>query len=281
MSRISTNPALVYSPDALDLKKPRTIEKLDQAKAMEIMKPSSDKEDIKATVEKEKKLVEKEKVEISKEAKELKEKLEKVETEKKEKRLSELSNAEKAHKIHGKKFGDVDKPGIYFVSGFDWFGAGSIKGNYDGIRDMAEAITGANHFGWDEKEEIIEDIMSRRPDEPIVLIGHSFGGDTIVEVANELNTIDHGFRKVALMVTLDSVGMNNDEIPQNVSKNLNYLAQGPYGFLNDGPNIAVNYNKTKIENFLRHELHAELDDSIDIQVRIMDEIDKAVGGKLA
>ena len=266
MARISSNPALIYSKEAVVPNRKQLQEAPSVAEKKE--RPSENK-------------IQKEKVEITEEAKQLQEKLTKIENEQQQKRLSELSSSEKAYKIHAKKFGNVEKPGIYFVSGFDWFGAGSIKGNYDGVKDMAEAITGANHFGWDQQDEIIEDIMSRKPEEPIVLVGHSFGGDSIVEIANRLNTIDHGFRKIALMITLDSVGFNNDEIPQNVKKNVNYTAQGPYHFLNDGPNIAANYNKTKIENYLRHEVHSDLDDAIDIQVKIMDEIDQAVQPGLA
>ena len=265
MSRISTNPALLYSPDAL---KPK--------------KAQASKEEIATEVEKEKKLVQKDKIEISKEAKELKEKLEAVEEDKAEKSKLEkqLEAPKKAEKVHRSKFGNLDEPGIYFISGFDWFGAGSIKGNYDGVKDMAEAITGAKHFAWDQRDEIIEDIMKHKPNQPIVLVGHSFGGDTIVEIANELNTIENGFRKIDLMVTLDSVGLNNDNIPQNVSHNLNFLADGPYGLINDGPNLAVDYLKTKVENMLRHEAHSELDDSIDIQSRILSEIDKLTDNKI-
>lgn len=213
-----------------------------------------------------KKVEEDVKVELSERAKELK---------------KELSNKEKVHKIHEKKFGDIQKPGIYFVSGFDWFGAGSIKGNYDGIKDMAEAVEGAKHYSWDQQEEIIEDIKKRKPDQPIVLVGHSFGGDGVVEIAQTLNTIENGFRKIDLLVTLDSVGYDNDKIPQNVKKNLNYLAQGPWEFLNDGPNIALNYERTKVENFLRHEEHAQLDDSTDIQIRVLEEIEGALAGNTA
>ena len=191
-----------------------------------------------------------------------------------------LSSAEKAHKIHSKKFGKLEKPGIYFVSGFDWFGAGSIKGNYNGISDMAEAVDGAKLYSWDQQDELIADIKKRKPNQPIVLVGHSFGGDGIVEVANRLNTIENGFRKIDLMITLDSVGTDNDFIPQNVKKNLNYLAQGPYNFLNDGPNIARNYERTQVENFLRPEEHSELDDATDIQITIMEEIDNVLNGSL-
>ncbi len=188
----------------------------------------------------------------------------------------DLSNVEKAMKIHGKKFGDLEKPGIYFVSGFDWFGASFIKGNYDGIRDMAEAIEGAKHYSWDQEDEIIEDIKKRKPDQPVILVGHSFGGDGAVEIANRLNTIENGFRKIDLLITLDSVGTDNDFIPQNVKKNLNFLAQGPYRLINDGPNIARNYERTQVKNFLRPEEHADLDDTTDIQITILEEVENVL-----
>lgn len=239
MSRISVNPALVYG-NLDSAKKTDTIKNpLDGEKGSSVVKEATE-------------------VKLSSKSKELKEK---------------LSGAEKALKIHRKKFGNIEKPGIYFVSGFDWLGASSVKGNYDGIRDMAEAIDGAKHFSWDQQEDIINDIKKRDPKQPIILVGHSFGGDGVVEIAQELNTIDNGFRKIDLMVTLDSVGTDNDFIPQNVKKNLNYIAQGPYDFLNDGPNIAVNYNRSKVENYLRHEEHADLDDSTDIQITILEEIE--------
>lgn len=276
MSRISANAALLYSPDALKPKKSEIKQNADSEKI-----DSLSKTEIANEVEKEKKLVEKDKVKISKEAKVLKEKLEEVEAgkEKREKLEEDFFAVEKTQKVGKSKFGNLDEPGIYFISGFDWFGAGSIKGNYDGVNDMAEAITGAKHYAWDQRDEIIEDIMKHKPSQPIVLVGHSFGGDTIVEIANELNTIERGFRKVDLMVTLDSVGVNNDMIPQNVGHNINFIADGPYHFINDGPNLAKDYLKTKVENMLRHEAHSELDDSVDIQSRILQEIDKLIDSK--
>lgn len=235
------------------------LKKFNQSKPTENSSNQSSKNELTKKVQEDVKL------ELSERAKELK---------------KELSNKQKVHKIHEKKFGDIQKPGIYFVSGFDWFGAGSIKGNYDGIKDMAEAVEGAKHYSWDEQEEIIEDIKKRRHDQPIILVGHSFGGDGVVEIAQELNTIENGFRKIDLLVTLDSVGYDNDKIPQNVRKNLNYLAQGPWEFLNDGPNIALNYERTKVENFLRPEEHADLDDTTDIQINVLEEIEQALTSNL-
>ena len=141
---------------------------------------------------------------------------------------------------------------------------------------MAEAVTGAQHYSWDEQDEVIEDIMKHKSSTPLVLVGHSFGGDGVMEIAERLNTIENGFRKVDLLVTLDSVGYDNDKVPQNVKRNLNYLAQGPYDFLNDGPNIAENYQRTEVENFLRKEEHADLDDNTEIQMTVLEEIDKVL-----
>lgn len=244
---MSLNPAKFYSSTPAQIEDKSNSKLISGKEALKEIKSATHKEDFK--------------IDISEKSKELKEK---------------LTAAQKVQKIHTKKFGNIEKPGIYFVSGFDWFGAGSIKGNYDGIKDMAKAVDGAKHFAWDEQDKIIEDIKKRKVDQPIILVGHSFGGDGIVEIANRLNTIENGFRKIELMVTLDSVGMDNDFIPQNVEKNLNFLAQGPYRFLNDGPNIARNYERTKVDNFLRTEEHADLDDAIDIQVKILEQIDQLI-----
>ena len=141
---------------------------------------------------------------------------------------------------------------------------------------MAEAVELGEHYAWDEQDAILEDIKKRSPEQPIILVGHSFGGDSAYEIADTLNSIENGFRKIDLLVTLDSVGFDNDKIPQNVKKNLNFIAQGPYNFLNDGPNIAKNYHRTEVQNFLRDEVHSDLDDSTDIQIEILEAIQKIV-----
>lgn len=188
---------------------------------------------------------------------------------------SKTKSLDQAQKIHKKKFGNEKKPGVFFISGFDWLGASSVKGNYDGIRDMADAVEGAKHFAWDEQDIILEEIKKRSPDQPIILVGHSFGGDAVMEIAQELNKIENGFRRIDLLVTLDSVGFDNDFVPQNVKKNLNFIAQGNT-FINDGPNLAINYERTEVINFLRPEAHAALDDTTDVQVKILEEINSIV-----
>ena len=214
-------------------------------------------------------------VSLSEKSKELEKKLKDMNTEKELVGRNKIQAADSALKIHEKKFGNVKKPGVFFVSGFDWLGASSVKGNYDGIRDMAEAVSGGKHFAWDQQEEILEEIKKRDINQPIILVGHSFGGDAVMEIAQELNKIENGFRKIDLMVTLDSVGFDNDIVPQNVEKNLNFIASGNK-LINDGPNIAANYNRSDVTNFLRHEAHAELDDATDIQIEIIEAVNKVL-----
>jgi thioesterase domain-containing protein len=141
------------------------------------------------------------------------------------------------------------------------------------MKDMAAHVKGARFYGWDQKSEIVKEISKRPMHQPVILVGHSLGGDTAVEIANELNTLEHSFRKVNLLATLDSFGFNNDIIPQNVERNLNFIGHKSL-WLNDGPNIARNTHETEVINELRDEQHTELDDSEQIQYNILKEINQ-------
>ena len=62
---------------------------------------------------------------------------------------------------------------------------------------------------------------------------------------------------------------------------MNYLAQGPYKWLNDGPNIAMNYERTEVKNFLHPEEHADLDDSTDVQIAVLESINQILSSQEA
>jgi hypothetical protein len=174
--------------------------------------------------------------------------------------------ADKIEKIQPSK-GTLKKPAIFFLGGMEIFGLSSEK--YGGVKKMAEAVEGSRFYGWNQQKEIINEIEKRDKSQPVILVGHSFGGDSAVEIANELNSLEKGFRKVDLLVTIDSIGVNNDIIPQNVKKNLNYISES---WLSDGPNIARDAKKTQIENYLRNDSHTELDDAVEVQSQILEEI---------
>lgn len=189
--------------------------------------------------------------------------------------------AEKAGKAEDKtpRFGFIKKPAIIFIPGLDMFSSGTVansSNSYDGVRKMAESVPGARLYGWDQHDEIIDHIKKLKEDQPVVLVGHSYGGDTAHEVAEELNTLENGFRKVDLMVTIDSIGVGNDVVPQNVKRNLNIFSDKDW-LINDGPHVARNHHKTKVYNILRDEKHTDLDDSNDVQREVLEAINTVVG----
>ena len=106
------------------------------------------------------------------------------------------------------------------------------------------------------------------------------GGDTIVDVANELNKVEHGFRQIDLLVTLDSIGSDNDIIPQNVRQNLNIISDEDY-FFNDGPNIARKKEMTSVVNELRTEDHDELETAPEVQFLVYDKINSTLMNAIA
>ncbi len=190
-----------------------------------------------------------------------------VETKNNNKKESSIKSQSLSKKISGSRF--VNKPAIFFIGGFNFFSASTN----DGMKDMAEHVRGARFYNWDQKSDMVKEIAKRPAHQPVILVGHSLGGDTAVEIAQELNSLEHNFKKVNLLVTLDSFGLKNDIIPQNVEKNMNFIGHESM-FLNDGPNIARDASQTVVLNELRNEEHTELDDSEQIQYKILNEVVK-------
>ncbi len=168
-----------------------------------------------------------------------------------------------------------DSPAIIFIKGLS---LSSSSG--DGLEDMASAIPKSEVYSWSEKDEAVESILKRPRHQPVILVGHSLGSDTAVEVAQELNKIEHGFRKIDLMVTLDSVGFNNDIIPQNVKTNLNFIGDDWYG-INDSPNIARNVDYSEVINELREDTHRGIENNEEVQLKIFERIDALLKGAVA
>lgn len=191
-----------------------------------------------------------------------------------------LEKAKAATKAEEKvKAGSVKKPAIVFVTGWQgMFSPSKSEGSYAGVGRMAEAVEGSRLYDWNQKDEIIEHIKKTHADFPIILVGHSLGGDTVKEIADELDSLEHNFRSVDLLVTLDAVGFNNDIIPQNVKEHLNVFAESNV-LLNDGPHVARRHEKTDVKNILSPLDHTDLDDAKDIQYEIVQAIEKAISSR--
>ncbi len=166
----------------------------------------------------------------------------------------------------------IKRPGVFFLSGLHLQGISSDEG---GLPLLADHVEDGKHYSWKDEEEVLKEILKRPSDQPIVLVGHSLGGDAVVNLANRLNTLENGFRKVNLLITMDSVGFNNDIIPQNVKKNLNFIGNEDV-FFNDGPNIARDTDRTDVINELRSEGHQDIDDATEVQYKVLEDIEKVL-----
>lgn len=185
-----------------------------------------------------------------------------------EKVINENSDKKIPPLIHLKK-----EPAVIFIEGFSAFGIS----NGDGIKDMSENFPGSKRFDWTDHEKIIDEIKKHAPDQAVILVGHSFGGDTAIEVANELNSAKNGFRPIDLLVSIDAVGMNKTIIPINVKSNLNFFGEGIIPFLHGDPTVARNTKYTDVINELRSDMHSRMDDNPEIQFEIFKKINDVLG----
>ena len=178
------------------------------------------------------------------------------------------------------KDGSLKSPAIIFVKGLDVFSSPSkSETGYAGVGKMADAVPGSRIYGWDQHDDIVEQIKKVQDDQPVILVGHSFGGDTAVEVADTLDSLEHGFRKVDLLIMIDAVGADNDIIPQNVKNHLNVFGEKNI-LLNDGPHVARRHEMTNVKNILSPLDHTELDDDKEIQYEVVNLIKQTLSKKV-
>jgi hypothetical protein len=191
--------------------------------------------------------------------------------------IKEKAKAEALEEVLVKE-GTLKRPAIIFIKGWDVFSSPSkSESGYAGMARIAESVDGSKVFGWSQKDEIIKEIKKVQPNQPVVLVGHSFGGDTAVEVANELDSLENNFRGVDLLVTIDAIGYNNDIVPQNVRKHLNVFGEKSF-LLNDGPHVARDHDKTDVKNILSPLDHTDIDDDKSVQYEIVNLIQKSLTG---
>lgn len=174
------------------------------------------------------------------------------------------------------KDGSVKRPAIFFLKGLDVFSSPlKSETGYAGVGRIAESVEGSRIYGWDQKDEVMKEIKKIHPDYPVVLVGHSLGGDTAVEIADELDSLKENFRSVDLLVTIDAIGFSHDIIPQNVKRHLNVFGEKSI-ILNDGPHVARREEKTSVRNILSPHDHTEIDDDREIQFEIVSLIQKTL-----
>jgi len=139
----------------------------------------------------------------------------------------------------------IKKPGVFFIGGFNWLGLSSENKK---LEEMSSHIPDSKYFDYKDKDIILNEIKRRPSGQPIVIVGRGFGGDVAKEIGNDLDSMENGFKKIDLLVTIDSSSFANDIIPQNVVKHINLIDES--SLFNDGPNIARDSNRTMVTNTL-------------------------------
>lgn len=159
--------------------------------------------------------------------------------------------------------------------GSSGFGGSSASSSPNpGVGDIASDLargreTVSRHNAGDLLGAMAAAIAAAERGEPINIVGHSTGGDSAVDLARLLNTLNI---PVSTLATIDSVGLNNSTIPPNVSLNLNYY-QNNTSVLQGGPNSALAPDRSQVVNIYRPEdNHFNIDDAEDIRNSIVNQI---------
>ena len=80
----------------------------------------------------------------------------------------------------------------------------------------------ARRFGHTHQQSAVEFVVSNAERSEIVLIGHSFGGDSAIEVAESVSRLS---LTVYRLVQIDSVGVRDNILPGNVGHGLNFFQE--------------------------------------------------------
>ncbi|GGF51382.1 hypothetical protein GCM10011611_67300 [Aliidongia dinghuensis] len=123
---------------------------------------------------------------------------------------------------------------VIFIGGAGDSGSGIVK-NYAAqfARDNRDLIV--QYFTHDQGDNVIAYINGLDPSAPVSVVGHSWGGDTAMEVANALPG------RISVLVTIDPVGSGGTSFLRSVGQNvglwINVNAVGGSSF--DGGNFVA------------------------------------------
>lgn len=119
-----------------------------------------------------------------------------------------------------------------FLHGLSGTSGGATPGTETMAKDFAGKIPGTTYYGsWRAQDDAVKKIKAAKaanPSEPVVLVGHSYGGDSVNEVATDLKACGIN---VDVYIQIDTVGAFDDENPCNVLCGYNI-----YSTSNDGVN---------------------------------------------
>jgi hypothetical protein len=156
---------------------------------------------------------------------------------------------------------------VYLIRG--WFGVFST--GLDGIatelrRQGIQAET-IGHLQWKPTADAIVSERAARASGPLVLVGHSQGGNDAIKLARELQPHDV---TVDLLITL--APFQQDPVPGNVARAINYYQSGGWG----SPLMAAPGSKVEIANIDMGSAAATFHVNIDKNAKVQAEVVAAI-----
>ena len=125
-----------------------------------------------------------------------------------------------------------------FIGGWSFLSERLSSSQSKGVWDMADDpeisanIPGIKlKIGHREGNQAVAAILTAvraNPIEPVIVVGHSFGADTAIEIAQEL---ERNSVCVDLLIQIDSVGIGDEVLPANVKRGVNLFVAGKESWL--------------------------------------------------
>jgi len=131
-------------------------------------------------------------------------------------------------------------------------------------------------FGHTEQQAAFDFIKAHRQDSCcLVVIGHSFGGDAVIELATDF--LNAAGITINLSIQIDSVGIGDEVLPDNVMRGINYFQISTGGLLEPqgAMNVvgATNFNVEILFGVAADAItHTSIDDDARLHSRIVDDI---------
>ncbi len=130
-------------------------------------------------------------------------------------------------------------------------------------------------FSWTEAQAAFNFINGFNDICHLVLIGHSFGGDTAIDdLATDLLLPNN--QTVDLIIQIESVGIGDNQLPGNVKKGINYFQPGLDGDILFRETNVVGAMNINAEQLLGKELtHTNIDNDPDLYQQIITDMRKS------
>lgn len=139
----------------------------------------------------------------------------------------------------------------------------------------AFASTGVNSqvFGHTQQQAAFDFVNLHRQDTCcLIVIGHSLGGDSVIELANDF--LNPAGIRVNLSIQIDSVGVGDEVLPANIMMGINYFQISTGLFEPQGAMFVSGATNINVEALFGDAsiTHISIDDDLRLHTRIVSDI---------